>query len=120
MKTFQFMADPSHGWLKVPVTELERLGIQDDISKYSYERNGMAYLEEDLDMGLFLKARLERNEPVKIKESFSNKQSRIRGYRMYRGDIMVERTNFMTGKKFMERRDTPYSCSPSNETYWSA
>jgi hypothetical protein len=32
---------------------------------------------------------------------------------------MVERVNLMTGKKFMERKDTPYFCSPSSETYWS-
>ena len=31
----------------------------------------------------------------------------------------VERTNIMTGKKFMEREDTPFFCSPSSETYWS-
>jgi hypothetical protein len=31
----------------------------------------------------------------------------------------VERTNFMTGKKFMESVDTPYFCSPRSETYWS-
>jgi len=32
---------------------------------------------------------------------------------------MVERTNLMTGKKFMEAEDTPYFCSPASETYWS-
>ena len=31
----------------------------------------------------------------------------------------VERTNIMTGKKFLEDVDTPYFCSPSSETYWS-
>lgn len=32
---------------------------------------------------------------------------------------MVEKTNIMSGEKFMERSDTPYYCSPSSETYWS-
>ncbi len=32
---------------------------------------------------------------------------------------MVERVNIMSGKTFMEPRDTPYFCSPSSETYWS-
>ena len=32
---------------------------------------------------------------------------------------MVERTNLMTGKKFMEDINTPYFCSPSSESYWS-
>src|SRR5262245_54997507 len=33
---------------------------------------------------------------------------------------MVERTNFMSGKKFMEPSNTPGFCSPSSETYWSS
>ena len=32
---------------------------------------------------------------------------------------MVEKTNMMTGKKFLEAENTPYYCSPSSETYWS-
>jgi len=32
---------------------------------------------------------------------------------------MVERTNLMSGKKYMEAEDTPLSCSPASETYWS-
>lgn len=32
----------------------------------------------------------------------------------------VERTNIMTGKTFREAVNTPYYCSPSSESYWSA
>ena len=32
---------------------------------------------------------------------------------------MVERVNLMTGKKYMEKSDTPLFLSPSSETYWS-
>ena len=32
---------------------------------------------------------------------------------------MVERTNLMSGKKFMEPSNTPDYCSPSSESYWS-
>lgn len=32
---------------------------------------------------------------------------------------MVERTNLMSGKKFMEPSNTPGYCSPSSEAYWS-
>ena len=35
-------------------------------------------------------------------------------------DTYVTRVNMMTGKEFTERYDTPYYCSPSSETYWSA
>ena len=31
----------------------------------------------------------------------------------------VERVNLMSGEKFRERANTPHSCSPASETYWS-
>jgi hypothetical protein len=39
----------------------------------------------------------------------------------YRKNIekMVERTNMMSGKKYMESINTPNYCSPSSEAYWS-
>ena len=33
---------------------------------------------------------------------------------------MVERTNLMSGKKYMEKLNTPSYCSPASESYWSA
>lgn len=41
-------------------------------------------------------------------------------YRLEFTETFVERTNAVTGEKFMERYDTPYYCSPRSETYWSA
>jgi hypothetical protein len=41
------------------------------------------------------------------------------GYRVEIHETMVTRKNMMTGMAFQERYDTPYSCSPSSETYWS-
>jgi hypothetical protein len=35
-------------------------------------------------------------------------------------ETFVTRTNLMGGKQFTERYDTPYYCSPSSESYWSA
>ena len=32
---------------------------------------------------------------------------------------MVERTNMMSGKTFMEDINTPNYCSPASEAYWS-
>ncbi len=32
----------------------------------------------------------------------------------------VERVNLMSGKTFRESVNTPYYCSPSSESYWSA
>jgi hypothetical protein len=31
----------------------------------------------------------------------------------------VEKTNLMSGKKYMEDVNTPLCCSPASETYWS-
>ena len=42
-----------------------------------------------------------------------------RGYVRFIHDTYVEKTNFMTGERYQERYDTPYTCSPSSETYWS-
>ena len=33
--------------------------------------------------------------------------------------LMVERVNLMSGKPYMESINTPLSCSPASETYWS-
>jgi hypothetical protein len=35
-------------------------------------------------------------------------------------ETFVTKTNLMGGKEFTERYDTPYYCSPSSESYWSA
>ncbi len=55
---YRFIEDPGHGWLEVPRAEIEALGIADKISTCSYEStNGMVYLEEDCDMGVFCRAK---------------------------------------------------------------
>ena len=33
---------------------------------------------------------------------------------------MTERTNLISGEKYMESVNTPLICSPSSESYWSA
>ena len=35
-------------------------------------------------------------------------------------ETFVSRKNMMSGKEYLERYDTPYYCSPSSETFWSA
>jgi predicted RNase H-like HicB family nuclease len=56
--------DTSHGWLRVSVEELTRLGIAEEISAFSPIRDGYQYLEEDCDMAVFMRAKAARNEPV--------------------------------------------------------
>lgn len=42
-----------------------------------------------------------------------------KGYRVEIHETFVERKNLMTGSVYRERYDTPISCSPASETYWS-
>lgn len=35
-------------------------------------------------------------------------------------ETYVTKKNMMNGAEFQERYDTPYYCSPSSETFWSA
>lgn len=43
-----------------------------------------------------------------------------RGYVRFIHETYVEKRNFMTGELYRERYDTPYTCSPSSETYWTS
>ena len=52
---------PAHSWLRVPLSELDALGIRDDITEYSYKDNLYAYLEEDCDLRTFLEAKYKNN-----------------------------------------------------------
>ena len=88
MAAYRFIADPGHGWLEVPFKELEALKIQELISGYSYlkdtEHNGrLAYLEEDLDAGTFIRAMRNAGKEVKFREVHTNHDSRIRDYNSY-------------------------------------
>ncbi|MGK9450268.1 zincin-like metallopeptidase domain-containing protein [Acidithiobacillus caldus] len=57
-KRYTFTSDPGHGWLVVPVKDIAQLGIAQEISGYSYlsPRGGKAYLEEDCDASIFVRA----------------------------------------------------------------
>jgi len=81
---YAFHYDAGHGWLEVPVKELKELGIYEKISPYSYERNGMAYLEEDCDFGIFLDAKKKKGETVSKIDVDNGNNSRIRQYNRIR------------------------------------
>lgn len=90
---YHFYADPGHGWLKVPRSELLRLDapgtcwnstggpskpLLDTISNYSYKHLGMVYLEEDCDMAKFMAAKKHAGETVEIVDHHTNSDSHIR------------------------------------------
>jgi len=86
-KVFDFISDPGHGWVKVPVSLLQSLCISEEITIYSHMRGSFAYLEEDLDASTFHQA-YEKcfGFPPKYRERNAGKKcSRVRGYNFYPG-----------------------------------
>lgn len=60
MVKYQFFNDPSHGWLEVPLADLQAAGLSlNDISIYSYlnTTGTTLYLEEDHDAPIFIQAK---------------------------------------------------------------
>ena len=76
-----FIQDPGHGWLKVPLPEIESMNIGKSISGYSYRDTQFAYLEEDLDYSVYMEVRRATGQPdptftVEYTEQFNrNKRS---------------------------------------------
>ena len=77
----------SHGWLAVPLTLLEKLGILDDISRYSYMRGMLAHLEEDCDYSRFAVAMRDAGLSFTVREHHTDKRSKIRGYCQFNAGV---------------------------------
>lgn len=83
IKSFIFYSDPGHGWVEVPRSMLIALKILDKITPYSYQRNNMAYLEEDNDAMTFFEAyKAKYGIEPKFDYKF-NEGSAIRGYNRF-------------------------------------
>jgi len=81
--TFHFYADPAHGWLKVKIAQLRKLGLMEHITSYSYVKGENAFLEEDCDASTFLQKLKEFGiEPV-FKHHYTDRMSRIRKYKNF-------------------------------------
>lgn len=78
-----YHSDPGHGWLAVKLDDLKMLGIETDISSFSYVKGKTAYLEEDCDMPKFIKAAELKNITVEVKQGAVRDRSPIRSFRSY-------------------------------------
>lgn len=76
--TLNYYTDPGHGWLAVTRADLARLDLTHRISRYSYQQNRLVFLEEDLDMMLFMEAAKHAGWQVTMKYQHTNNDSRIR------------------------------------------
>ena len=82
--TLNVYSDPGHGWAKVSIDTLKKLGIAKKISTYSYMRGDQAYLEEDCDLYVLINALKANNIQYSFREFNTNQRSRIRSYDYYR------------------------------------
>ncbi len=74
-----FISDPGHGWLRVPLADIAALGIEGDITEYSFIDGRFAYLEEDCDYGRFIEACNAQNIPLpEIQDQYVNRFNRNR------------------------------------------
>ena len=80
---YVFVSDPGHAWLTVTIKELIELGIANKISSYSYVKGTIAYLEEDCDAPLFVKAYYEKYAELPKWEEVFVEDTPIRNYQHY-------------------------------------
>jgi hypothetical protein len=84
--TLNYYQDAGHGWVKIKLSMLQKLGIIDQISRYSYTRKDNAYLEEDCDLGRLYGALDKAGITLKLKEFIAReKRSKIRSYDSFKG-----------------------------------
>ncbi len=77
---YVFIQDPGHGWIIVTLAEIARLGIADQISSYSYKnvQAGEAYLEEDCDAALFIRAKEALGEAFAFRDVHTDSDAKCR------------------------------------------
>lgn len=77
-KTLTYHSDPGHGWLEVPRDDLTALGIAQEISACSYQDEAKAYLEEDADAGVYLRAARAAGWQVETRDRYVGGSSFVR------------------------------------------
>jgi len=86
-KNVHVYSDPGHGWAKVARKELLKLGIENEITTCSYQRGEFAYLEEDHDLSIYIKALRANGIEPKFVEHTTDRSSKIRSYDYYRPNV---------------------------------
>lgn len=75
---YTFYSDSGHAWLKVPMSQVLALNLQDKITACSYTDGHHVYLEEDQDAGLFLDAIKMSDLDFELKDKYQDGDSFIR------------------------------------------
>ena len=93
MKTFPYIQDSGHGWVRVPKTELVKSCCAADISRHSFQKGNNVFLEQDSDLQIFVDARASLGMETKLRPYVNkSRPSRIRNYTSYTAPAGVEPT----------------------------
>ena len=76
-------SDPGHGWLAVKFSDLKMLGIEADITDFSYMKGKTAYLEEDKDASTYIRAIKAKGIDVVVRQGPQRDRSPIRSFKRY-------------------------------------
>lgn len=82
VRTRTIFEDAGHAWLEVSRAELVELGIQGEISPFSYQKGGDVFLEEDCDLGVYVGALKARGIELKFDRVYHDR-SPVRGFHSY-------------------------------------
>jgi len=82
--TTTYHIDPGHGYVMTTLTLLRELGIENDISQFSYQDGEKVYLEEDCDLSRFTKALTANNIIYTFEEKVHYKDCFVRSLPRYR------------------------------------
>jgi|TARA_B100000085_G_scaffold230990_1_gene217667 hypothetical protein len=76
-------SDAGHGWLAVKLADLKMLGIESDITDFSYIKGKTAYLEEDKDATTYINAMKAKGINVVVRHGPPRDRSPIRSFKRY-------------------------------------
>ena len=76
-------SDAGHGWLAVKLADLKMLGIEADITDFSYVKGKTAYLEEDKDANTYIRAMKAKGIDVVVRQGPPRARSPIRSFKRY-------------------------------------
>ena len=83
---YNFISDSGHAWIAVKKSHITELGLNNNISKFSYVKNNSVFLEEDSDARKFFEAYKNRFGYVPdFTETLTDGLSKIRQYDRYTG-----------------------------------
>ena len=84
MKPIVYYTDPGHGWVAVKRAHLIALGIENQVSQFSYQRGATVYLEEDCDASLYFAALKREGIVPQCVEKHTDRYHQIRSYESFK------------------------------------